>query len=92
MKETETNRHAGTLADAYSILHGLLLSIPTFWGSKELAQVIMLYTEQSLSSPNTSLTLMLSLVKTIAKKVPSKVLLPAMVDIWPTIQVAPQSV
>ena len=77
--------------DAHSVLRGLLLSIPTFWGSGEVKQVITLFIDQ-YSSPNTSAGPLASLIKTVPKKVPSKVLVPAMIDMWSFVQTTFQPV
>ena len=77
--------------DGYSVLRGLLLSIPTFWGSGEVKQVVTLFIDQ-YSSPNTSTGPLASLVKTVPKKVPSKVLVPAMIDMWSFVQTTFQPV
>jgi len=69
----------------HSILRGLLLSIPTFWGSGEVKQVITLFIEQ-YSSPNTSAGPLASLIKTLPKKFHPKVLVPAMIDMWSFVQ------
>ncbi|KAF8797612.1 hypothetical protein BYT27DRAFT_7204423 [Phlegmacium glaucopus] len=73
--------------DAFSILHGLLTTIPTFWGSGEVTQVVLLHMDQ----PSHISSMMSSLVKSIAKRIPSKVLLPTLVEIWLTVQPSGQS-
>ncbi|KAH7908681.1 hypothetical protein BJ138DRAFT_1128268 [Hygrophoropsis aurantiaca] len=75
--------------DALKILHGLLLSLPSFYGELELTQLITLYLEYCAteSQDNT----LLALLKAVAKRVPSKVLLPAMYDLWPSISKAPEN-
>ncbi|KAG6909155.1 hypothetical protein DXG01_001782 [Tephrocybe rancida] len=56
--------------DAYSVLHGLLISIPTFWGPGEITQIIMLYVEHCTSTSNSPSQTMLSLMKALAKRAP----------------------
>ncbi|KAH0579639.1 hypothetical protein H2248_002488 [Termitomyces sp. 'cryptogamus'] len=74
---------ASTIAeDAYAVLHGLLISIPTFWGTREVTQIITLYVDHCVSTSNSAYPAMLSLVKALAKRAPSNVLLPALIDLW----------
>ncbi|KAK0200852.1 hypothetical protein DFS33DRAFT_1386800 [Desarmillaria ectypa] len=68
------------------VLHGLLTSIPSFWGSGELTQVIKLYIFTSKGARTTSLT---SFVKTMTKKTPEKVLLPTLTQIWASLLPSP---
>jgi hypothetical protein len=68
--------------DAVNVLHGLLTSIPTFWGGGELEQVIKLCIEHSSSAPAASMT---NLTKAMAKKAPPKVLLPTISTVWPMV-------
>ena len=42
-------RHLALFDDAFSFLHGLLTTIPTFWGSGEVTQVIFLQIDPSSS-------------------------------------------
>ncbi|KAK0216141.1 armadillo-type protein [Armillaria fumosa] len=68
------------------VLHGLLTSIPSFWGSGELTQVIKLYIFTSKGARNASLT---SFVKTLTKKAPEKVLVPTLTQIWVSLSPSP---
>ncbi|KAF8901036.1 armadillo-type protein [Gymnopilus junonius] len=73
---------AALFEDAFAILHGLLSTIPTFWGSSEVNQVVFLYIDQtSATSKPLSLSLS-SLAKSLAKRTPSKVLIPTLLDMW----------
>lgn len=77
--------------NALSVLHGMLISIPTFWGSEELTQVIRLYTDHYFSK-DTRPAVSTSLMNTIAKRVPPKVLLPTLCDMWSSIEASPRVV
>ncbi|KAG6902641.1 hypothetical protein C0995_013766 [Termitomyces sp. Mi166 len=68
--------------DAYSVLHGLLTSIPTFWGAREVTQIVTLHMDHCVSTSNAGSPAMLSLVKALAERAPSNVLLPALIDLW----------
>lgn len=68
--------------DAFAILHGLLTSIPTFWGSGEISQVISLRIDQFTYTGNATSTALSSLIKAISKRIPGKVLLPTLFDMW----------
>ena len=63
-------------------LHGLLASIPNFWSSSEFLQVITLYLDVCGSAPKSQLAPLSSLIKTVAKKAPSKLLLATLCDTW----------
>ncbi|KAG7447396.1 uncharacterized protein BT62DRAFT_967377 [Guyanagaster necrorhizus] len=68
------------------VLHGLLTSIPSFWGSGELTQVIKFYVFASRGRRTTSLT---SFVKTMTKKAPEKVVVPTLTQIWTSLFPSP---
>ncbi|KAG6888638.1 hypothetical protein C0992_007990 [Termitomyces sp. T32_za158] len=68
--------------DAYSILRGLLVAIPTFWGVREATQIITLYMDHCISTSHSAPPAMISLVKSLAKRAPSDVLLKALFDLW----------
>jgi len=78
--------HLALFDDAFSILHGLLTSIPTFWGSGEVTQVIFLYIDLSSSQSKPLVSALASLSKSLAKRIPAKVLLPTLSDIWKSSQ------
>jgi hypothetical protein len=63
-----------------NVLHGMLISIPTFWGSEELSKIIILHTDHySKKNPPAALV---SLMKAIAKRAPANVLIPTLCDMW----------
>ncbi|KAJ7146113.1 hypothetical protein C8R44DRAFT_600928 [Mycena epipterygia] len=74
-------------AETLNVLHGLLTSIPTFWGPAELTQVSKLYVEHYASS----VVPLTSLMKTVAKRAPTGVLISALADIWPSLQASPDA-
>ena len=76
---------------AVGVLQALLRSIPTFWGTGELTAVIKLYLEYH-SPNNAELASMGSLIKTAAKKVPAKTLVPTLCELWPVIGAYPRHV
>lgn len=80
------------VGDAQSILLGLLSSIPSFWGTAELEQVVFLYLDHCATMTGLPSALMSSLMKSVAKRAPSKVLLPAMVKLWPSLKTSGQTV
>lgn len=69
-----------------STLQGLLKTIPAFWGSGELSQIVLLNMDiQSFAfSANTSG--ISTLTKSLAKKIPPKVLIPALLEMWDPLQ------
>ncbi|KAF7373573.1 U3 small nucleolar RNA-associated protein 10 [Mycena sanguinolenta] len=75
------------VTETLNVIHGLLTSIPTFWGPAELTQVSKLYIEHHASSDAPLTTLM----KTVAKRAPTGVLISALVDMWPSLQTSPQT-
>ncbi|KAF8626030.1 hypothetical protein AX15_005120 [Amanita polypyramis BW_CC] len=79
----------GPSGDAHAILRGLLKSIPTFWGAKELAQVISTYTKHWASVTPGPSQAMSSLIKAVAKHTPTKALLSSMIEMWPTYKDTP---
>lgn len=85
-------RHLALFDDAFSILHGLLTSIPTFWGSGEVTQVIFLHMDLFSSQSKPLVSALASLSKSLAKRIPAKVLLPTLSDIWKPSQSFPQLV
>jgi len=73
--------------NALTVLRGMLMSIPTFWGSDELMKVITLCTDH-YSSKNSRPAASTSLLNTIAKRAPAKILLPTLCDMWSSIEVS----
>lgn len=70
---------------AVGVLQGLLTSIPNFWSSSEFLQVINLYLDICGSSTKSQVAPLSSLIKTVAKKAPSKLLLATLCDVWPSL-------
>ncbi|KAJ3530702.1 hypothetical protein NM688_g7673 [Phlebia brevispora] len=76
-------------SQAVGVLQGLLSSIPNFWSSAEFLQIINLYLDTRGSSSKPQLTSLSTLIKTVAKKAPSKLLLTTLCDIWPSLVAEP---
>ncbi|RDB23790.1 U3 small nucleolar RNA-associated protein 10 [Hypsizygus marmoreus] len=74
----------------HSVVQGLLLSIPTFWGVGEVTQVVTLYVDHFASTSSSPSAPMLSLIKAVTKRAPTKVLIPALINIWSSLNVSPQ--
>ncbi|KII90106.1 hypothetical protein PLICRDRAFT_686024 [Plicaturopsis crispa FD-325 SS-3] len=72
--------------DALAVLQNLLASIPTFWGTVEITQLVKLLIEIP-QAWNTHSSAMAALMKATAKKAPTKVLLPAMYEMWPSVAI-----
>ncbi|KAL6308934.1 hypothetical protein BKA93DRAFT_724934 [Sparassis latifolia] len=69
--------------DAFTVVHTLLTTIPTFWSGQELTGVVNLYLDFCVTASSTpEFATMTSVVKTLAKHVPSKVLLPTLCAVW----------
>ncbi|KAL4062956.1 hypothetical protein V8B97DRAFT_2026593 [Scleroderma yunnanense] len=73
---------ASTKEPALATLQTLLSSLPAFYGTVELTQIVKLYTEYSstLSIPSNPLT---PLVKSIAKRAASGIVLQVLDEFWP---------
>ncbi|KAF9268872.1 hypothetical protein L218DRAFT_536645 [Marasmius fiardii PR-910] len=71
-------------ASTVRVLHGLLASIPTFWSSVELSQVLKLSLDPKLS-PHSHDNIA-SFVKALTKRAPSKTLLPTICELWPSVE------
>ncbi|KDR78387.1 hypothetical protein GALMADRAFT_245550 [Galerina marginata CBS 339.88] len=71
--------------DAFATLHGLLTTIPTFWGSGEVTQVVFLYMDQASSTSKPLLSALSLMAKSLAKRTPAKVLIPALLEMWPAL-------
>jgi U3 small nucleolar RNA-associated protein 10 len=65
-----------------STLQGLVSTLPAFYGAAELSSIVKLHLEYSatLSGPMTGL------MKAIAKKIPSNMLLLVLCDLWPNLE------
>jgi U3 small nucleolar RNA-associated protein 10 len=61
------------------VLQGLLTTIPSFWTATDINLVVDLYL---LHDATTETLVMANLVKTVAKRVPSSVLIPTLCDTW----------
>lgn len=64
---------------ALRVLQGLLSTIPSFWTADDINLVIDLYL---LHDVTTETSVMANLIKTVAKRVPSSVLIPTLCDTW----------
>ncbi|KAK7055439.1 U3 small nucleolar RNA-associated protein 10 [Favolaschia claudopus] len=73
--------------EALNVLHGLLTSIPTFWGPAELTQVLKLCVDHRTSS-QTPLT---GLMKMVSKRAPTATIISALTDLWPSLQESPHT-
>ncbi|KAJ7042839.1 hypothetical protein C8F04DRAFT_1251651 [Mycena alexandri] len=82
-----SNSNAGVATETLNVLHGLLTSIPTFWGPAELTQVSRLYIDHYASSEAPLTTLM----KSVAKRAPTGVLITALSEMWPSLQATPHT-
>ena len=72
--------------NAFAVLQGLLVTIPTFWGSSEVTQVIFMYIEHASTSTKPASSALLTLVKNLAKRTPASVLLPTLLEVWQSLQ------
>ena len=68
--------------DAIKILHELITSLPAFWGVDDLAQIIKICVQYQTKDVEVTLA---HLMKTLVKKVPPKVLLSAILAVWPDV-------
>jgi U3 small nucleolar RNA-associated protein 10 len=64
---------------ALRVLQGLLSAIPSFWTADDINLVVDLYL---LHDTATETLVMANLVKAVAKRVPSSVLIPTLCDTW----------
>lgn len=80
------------VGDSHSILLGLLSSIPSFWGTAELKQVVILYLDHCETMAGSPSGLMSNLMKSVAKRAPAKALLPAMIELWSSLKTSRQMV
>ncbi|KAG1720632.1 hypothetical protein EDB19DRAFT_1775930 [Suillus lakei] len=67
---------------AISTLQGLVSTLPAFYGAAELAAIVKLHLEYSVTLSGS----MTGLMKGIAKKIPSNTLLPVLCDLWPSLE------
>ncbi|EKM52689.1 uncharacterized protein PHACADRAFT_101069 [Phanerochaete carnosa HHB-10118-sp] len=72
-------------SDAVAVLQALLGSIPNFWGSADLTQIVDLCLDSTVSASQSVTALIWTVVKAVAKKIPSKVLVPALCEYWATL-------
>ena len=70
--------------ESVAVLQALLASIPNFWSSADLAQIVDLYLDAVVSMPQTHSALVWTLVKSTTKRVPSKTLVPVLCEYWTT--------
>ncbi|KAJ8522739.1 hypothetical protein ONZ45_g764 [Pleurotus djamor] len=74
-------RHAGVNSASVEALRSLVTTIPTFWSSNELVQVISFHVDTNNSNdPRHSPTT--GLIISLAKRIPSRALLSALIDFW----------
>ncbi|KAJ3898549.1 armadillo-type protein [Lentinula edodes] len=84
----------GLTEDTVQLLHNLLTAIPTFWSTTELNHVIKLYLDHcggGSTAKSPAVQVVSNFMRSIAKKAPSKVLLPTLCDIWRSLEIAPNT-
>ncbi|GAW00359.1 u3 small nucleolar RNA-associated protein 10 [Lentinula edodes] len=84
----------GLTEDTVQLLHNLLTAIPTFWSTTELNHVIKLYLDHcggGFTAKSPAVQVVSNFMRSIAKKAPSKVLLPTLCDIWRSLEIAPNT-
>ncbi|KAJ4466217.1 armadillo-type protein [Lentinula lateritia] len=84
----------GLTEDTVQLLHDLLTAIPTFWSTTELTHVIKLYLNHcrgGSTGKSPAVQVVSNFMRSIAKKAPSKVLVPTLCDIWRSLQIAPNT-
>lgn len=67
------------------VLQGLLSAIPSFWTAEDINLVVDLYLLHDVA---TETFVMANLVKAVAKRVPSSVLVPTLCDTWKRLKVS----
>ncbi|KAG1775600.1 hypothetical protein EV702DRAFT_421745 [Suillus placidus] len=83
LQEGLSGKMAQTSVDgAISTLQGLVSTLPAFYGAAELRDIVKLHLEYSVTSSGP----MTSLMKAIAKKIASNMLLPVLCDLWPDLE------
>lgn len=65
-----------------AVLHGLLTSIPAFWGPDALTQMVNVYMDHYKVTSGSPKAPVSSLMRVISKNVPAKLLLPSLLDNW----------
>jgi|SRR5712671_2455005 len=68
--------------DALAVLQAVFDSIPTFWGTSELASVFRLYFDTLVLGTTSEIG---SFARRVASKAPTAVLLSTYFEIWPSI-------
>ncbi|KAJ3856701.1 armadillo-type protein [Lentinula lateritia] len=84
----------GLTEDTVQLLHDLLTAIPTFWSTTELTHVIKLYLDHcggGATAKSPAVQVVSNFMRFLAKKAPSKVLVPTLCDIWRSLQIAPNA-
>ncbi|KAJ3806976.1 armadillo-type protein [Lentinula aff. lateritia] len=84
----------GLTEDTVQLLHDLLTAIPTFWSTTELTHVIKLYLDHcgdGATAKSPAVQAVSNFMRFLAKKAPSKVLVPTLCDIWRSLQIAPNA-
>ncbi|KAG2151035.1 uncharacterized protein EDB93DRAFT_318060 [Suillus bovinus] len=71
---------------AIATLQGLVSTLPAFYGAAELRDIVKLHLDYSVTSSG----LMTGLMKAIAKRIPSNMLLPVLCDLWPSLEKSQQ--
>ena len=69
---------------ALDVLQALLTSVPTFWGESEIMQLVQTYIQDCTDESHAESNYMTPLMKTVAKRLPSKTLLPTLSKYWST--------
>jgi U3 small nucleolar RNA-associated protein 10 len=78
---------------AAKLLNNTLRFLTAFWGGQELSNVVRLCIEAGNDPTEGKLhSSIISVARTVAKKVPAKALLPTLADAWPSVEQSPAKV
>lgn len=75
---------ADSASGALDVLQSLLIAVPTFWGESEITQLVQTYIQACTDASHAESNYATPLMKAMAKRLPSKTLLPTLSKFWST--------
>ena len=64
-------------------MSSLIVTVPAFWGQKDVNLILNFFVDRGGFSQNESLPQLDKLIKLLAKQIPSKVVIPSLLQCWP---------
>lgn len=87
LESTSTSLHnegQDIIAEGFRSLSSLVTTVPTFWGQQEVIVVLKFFIRESAIAHSEVPSQLGKLIKLLARQIPSKIVLPSIIQCWPS--------